>query len=446
MIAIREDINTEFKREYVDDIKLTVLAFANTDGGNLYVGIENDGSVCGVLDPDNDVLRIQNTIRDSIAPDIMMFVRTSFIDYQNKTVIKIEVQRGTKRPYFLRNKGIRPEGVFVRQGPSTVSASYDAIRKMIIETSGGEFEKGVSFEQKLTFDDTANYFSEKQIAFGKPQMHTLGFINQDKLYTNLALLLSDQCPHSLKVAVFQGKRKTIFKDRAEFTGSLLKQLEEAHAFIMRHNSIHSTYQGLTRIDSMDFPVVAVREGLLNAIVHRDYATTGPVLVNIFDDRMEILNQGGLLPNMTVEEVRRGISEQRNKALANFFYRLQLIEAYGTGYDKIDAAYDGSGKTGEIIVTANSFTLILPNINFHDTSKASNTSKEGSLNELPDIMRDRARALLTICREKGFITRLEAEIACQISPSSAYLLLRTLEQKNILVKVGKSRTTQYQIKD
>ncbi len=138
MVAIREDINTEFKREYVDDIKLTVLAFANTDGGNLYVGIENDGSVCGVLDPDNDVLRIQNTIRDSIAPDIMMFVRTSFIDYQDKTVIKIEVQRGTKRPYFLRNKGICSEGVFVRQGPSTVSASYDAIRKMIIETSGAK--------------------------------------------------------------------------------------------------------------------------------------------------------------------------------------------------------------------------------------------------------------------------------------------------------------------
>lgn len=444
MVAMREDINTEFKREYVDDIKLTVLAFANTDGGNLYVGVENDGSVCGVLDPDNDVLRIQNAIRDSIAPDIMMFVRTSFIDYQGKTIIKIEVQRGTKRPYFLRNKGIRPEGVFVRQGPSTISASYDAIRKMLIETSGGEFEKSVSFDQKLTFNDTANYFSEKQIAFGKPQMQTLGFINQDKLYTNLALLLSDQCTHSLKVAVFQGRRKTIFRDRAEFTGSLLKQLEEAYTFIMRHNNIHSTYQGLTRIDTMDFPIEAVREGLLNAIVHRSYDTSGPVLVNIFDDRMEILNQGGLLPNMTVEEVRRGISEQRNKALANIFYRLHLIEAYGTGYDKIDAAYEGSGKTGEIVVTANSFTLILPNINFHDASNVNSTSKGDFLSELSDVMRDRANTLLKICREQRYVTRLEVERVCQVSSSTAISILKTLEQKKFLVKVGKGRSTQYRL--
>ena len=152
MFLQREDLTTEFKREFVDDVKLAVLAFANTNGGVLYIGVDDDGSICGVANPDEVILQTQNTIRDSITPDIMMFIHSTFTNYEGKTVVKIEVRRGDKRPYFLKGKGIRPEGVYVRQGPSTVPASYDAIRQMLIETSGGEYEKGVAFEQNLTFE------------------------------------------------------------------------------------------------------------------------------------------------------------------------------------------------------------------------------------------------------------------------------------------------------
>lgn len=165
----REDLNTEFKRHYVDDIKATVIAFANTQGGYLYVGIEDDGTACGVSDPDGAVLQIQNALRDSITPDVMACVNCRGEEIDGKDVVVVEVKQGSQRPYFLRGKGLRPEGVFVRQGPSTVPAGVNAIREMLMETAGRVFEKEVSFEQELSFDYTSRYFAQAAVAFGDQQ-------------------------------------------------------------------------------------------------------------------------------------------------------------------------------------------------------------------------------------------------------------------------------------
>ena len=451
MFLKKENLTTEFKREYIDDIRLTVLAFANTAGGTLYVGIEDDGSICGVKCPDETVLKIQNVLRDSIKPDIMMCVKCSYLDLSGKSVIKVEVHRGTHRPYFLGSKGIRPEGVYIRQSASTVPASFDAIRRMIVETSGDEFERGVSFEQSLSFDACTSTFKALQIPFGAPQMQSLGMINQEKLYTNLAFILSDQCQHTLKVAVFQGNNKLIFRDRAEFSGSILKQLDEAFAFIMRYNSVRSTYSGLRRVDTWAYPETAIREGLLNAIVHRSYESSGPILVNIYDNRIDILNQGGLLPNMTVEEVRQGVSEQRNKQLAAIFYRLELIEAFGTGYDKIDEAYAESGKKADIKVTANSFLLLLPNTNYVVESSGMEkqpiaTDTNVNLSSLGgDLIQKRSRILIEQCRQNNSITRAEIQSMFELSSSSVIALLSKLTKEGIFVKEGSGKNTKYVLK-
>ena len=135
-----ENKTTELKREYVDDIKNTAIAFANCDGGTLYVGIENDGTVRGVEDADGTMLRVTNAIRDAVRPDLTMFLECRCETMEGKPVICVRVQRGTARPYYLHSKGIRPEGVFVRQGASTVPASEAAILDMIKETSGDSYE------------------------------------------------------------------------------------------------------------------------------------------------------------------------------------------------------------------------------------------------------------------------------------------------------------------
>ena len=153
------------------------------------------------------------------------------------------------------------------------------------------------------------------------------------------MLLSDQCSHTIKAAVFEGGSKQVFKDRREFDGSLLKQLNDAYAYISQFNRVRSEFSGLYRNDFRDYPEEALREALLNALVHRDYSYSASTLISILDDRIEFVSVGDLSRRIYFG-YHAGISVTRNEWLANVFYRLELIEAYGTGVPKILQSYEG----------------------------------------------------------------------------------------------------------
>lgn len=437
-----ENKTTELKREYVDDIKNTIVAFANCDGGTLYIGVNDDGSVCGVSDVDGTMLRVTNAIRDAVRPDITMFLECRNEVMDGKPVVCVSVQRGTARPYYLHGKGIRPEGVYVRQGASTVPATDAAILSMIKETSGDSYEAARSLNQQLTFDKATEFFKKRNVEFGKAQMRTLHLIGEDDTYTNLAFLLSDQCTHSLKMAVFEGNKKSVFKDRREVSGSLFEQLEEAFDYIDRYNRTRAEFSGLDRVDMRDYPPEAIREALLNAIVHRDYAFSGSTLISIFEDRVEFVTIGGLVKGITLDDVKLGVSVLRNQNLANIFYRLRLIEAYGTGILKINESYGDSSIKPLIETTSNAFKITLPNSNFHaeDTNSknptpvpVTSTSKKAS----------RIDAVLELCRKMGSVTRTDVETALNISQSTAILFLRELVEDGVLEKIGKGKNLRYQ---
>lgn len=319
-----ENASTEFKREYIDDINKTIIAFANCGGGTLYIGIEDDGTVCGINDVDDCQLRVTGSIRDSIKPDVSMFTRVSVDVLDDKQVVKVEVQHGTGYPYYLGSKGLRPEGVFVRRGASTVPASEAEILKMIREAAGDNYETERSLDQQLTFEYAEKYFRDRNVAFGEAQKRSLGIISEDGTFSNLGLLLSDQCVHTIKFAAFEGSNRTVFKDRKEFGGSLFKQIEDAYSTIQMFNHVQSECNGLDRIDHYDYPFEAVREALLNAAVHREYSFSESTLISIYDDRLEIITVGGLVKGITKNDIMLGVSILRNRSLANIFYHLHLI--------------------------------------------------------------------------------------------------------------------------
>lgn len=211
------------------------------------------------------------------------------------------------------------------------------ILKMIKETDD-KYENARSVQQELTFNSAKKEFATDGVTFNEQTMRTLKLISDDGVYTNLGLLLSDQCPHTIKAAVFEGVDKYIFKDRAEFTGSLLEQINSAYEYINRYNRTRSEFEGIHRIDIRDYPVEVIREALLNSVVHRDYAFSASILISIFEDRIEIVSIGGLVRGITKDEIFMGLSVQRNESLANVFYRLNLIEAFGTGIPKIFKMY------------------------------------------------------------------------------------------------------------
>ena len=224
-----ETENIEFKSQFTEDLYKEVIAFANTDGGVIYIGINNNGEVVGIDNVDENYTRITNGIRDAIMPDVTMFVKYTI---QDNKVVKISVGEGSYKPYYLKSKGLKPSGVFVRQGTSTTPASPDQIRAMIKESDGDTFEAMRSMEQELTFKSAKDAFAKYGIEFNKNKYRALGVtLPTEELYSNLALIISDQCAHTTKVAVFGDDANTEFRDSKEFGGSIFEQLDDTYSYL-----------------------------------------------------------------------------------------------------------------------------------------------------------------------------------------------------------------------
>lgn len=446
-MLFRESETVELKEVVVDDIKKEIIAFANCDGGKLYIGVRDDGTVIGLDNADSVSLQISNMVRDAIKPDITMFLHYETIVENGKNVVVVDIQRGTDRPYYLAKKGMRPEGVYVRQGYSSVPATDTAIRRMIKETDGDRFEAMRCLNQNLTFEATKKEFELRKTDFEPQQMRTLKLIDQDGLYSNLALLLSDQCVHTIKVAVFQGTDQTIFKDRREFTGSLMQQMNEVYDFIDFRNQTRATIEKLYRVDVRDYPEVAVREALLNLLVHRDYSFSASAFISIYEDRIEFVSIGGLMPGIDLEDVMVGISVCRNQDLANVFYRLHLIEAYGTGMGKIMKAYESMQVKPVIETTKNAFKIILPNINAkYETENATVKTKSGTpvTAHTEKVLSDEEEKILEYARKHGAITKNDVIGLLEVSASTAARVIRKMVKTNLLEQKGKARNTHYTI--
>lgn len=438
-MLFRESETLELKEIVVDDIKKEVIAFANCDGGKLYVGVNDRGEMVGVEHPDEVIQRISGMVRDAIKPDVTMFVHYEIKDQDGRQIVEVDIQRGSNRPYYLGKKGLRPEGVYVRQGTSSVPATEAAIRRMIKETDGDSFEEMRSLQQELTFEAASDEFIRRGVAFGPQQKKTLKLINSDGIYTNLGLLLSDQCSHTVKVAVFDGTDQSVFKDRREFSGSLMRQMNEVYNYIDLSNRTRSTFDKLLRIDTRDYPEAAVREALLNSLVHRDYGFRASTLISIYADRMEFVSIGGLLPGIELEDVMIGLSVCRNEALADVFYRLQLIEAYGTGMRKIMGAYENTGKTPSIETTANAFKIILPNVNYFEPCVYTK-AEEVAYDEVGE-----KQQVMMLMEDCGWVTRNEVEEELGISASTATRLLRKMMADGVILRQGKAKNTKYRLK-
>ncbi len=431
-MANRENVDIEYKRVYVQELRKDIVAFANTEGGTLYIGINDDGSVSGVDDSDDTMLRLAGSLKDGIAPDIMPFVQIRAFEQENKVVIAVEVAIGSARPYYLKDKGLKPTGVYVRRGTSSQPLSEAGIRDMIVESYGKSYETCRSLNQELTFEAFQKEMAVREMECGAVQMRTLNMIGEDGLFTNLALLLSDQCEHTLKVAVFQGTDDVIFRNHQEFSGSLLSQLEEGYAFLDKNIAVKSTIEGLRRKEQRDYPIAAVREALLNAIIHRDYSFNGSTLVNIYDDRIEFVSLGGLVSGLSMEAVLMGVSQSRNACLANVFYRLKLVESYGTGIKRIKALYKNSQRQAVFESAPGAFKTTLFNLNSAEEPEIVTPYQPEAEKEI----------VMKLAASKGMVTRRDVEEALSVGASKAYSILTDMCNTGVLVMQKAGKRTQY----
>lgn len=406
-----ESENTEFKQKYADDIYKEVIAFANTEGGTIFIGVTDEGKPVGLENVDDTYTRITNGIRDAILPDVTIFVKYTLEENQ---IIRIEVG----------------------EGASSVPASPEQIRQMIKIADGNVFERLRSVNQELSFSYAAQMFARQKIEFHKDKYYILGITNSESdLYTNLGYLISDQCEYTIKTAVFADQKNTVFRDRREFGGSLFLQAEETYAYLNLCNQNRSVIDGLEREDYWDYPKEAVREALLNALIHRDYNFNGSIIINVNEKEMEFISIGGLTGGLSPEDIQNGISLSRNSKLAEIFHRLHFIEAYGTGIRRIFSLYENCSRQPEITVTPNTFKMVLPNMNFAGQKEMKEVKQNQNLTT-------QMQKVLDYLSEHGEISDQKLQELLNIKRTRAYTLTRQMAEKGLIQISGRGKDKRY----
>lgn len=429
----RESEIIELKQELNKNIKKEIVAFANSKGGTIYIGIDDDGNVIGLKNVNEDVESLSGMIREGIIGNLTLYTSIDVKSIENKNIIELHITSAPEKPYYLADKGLKPNGVYLRHGSSSIQATDEIIRKMLIESSYKKYEDEISKNQDLTFNYAKELFNNKNIDFKRSKYMSLKMLTEDN-YNNLALLLSDQNPFTIKCAIFEGKDKTIFKDRKELKGSSLKIVEDAFYYMNLSNHIESNFKGLQRIDKKDYPDFALRESLLNAVIHRNYYFDGSILLSIFADRVEINSIGGLISNLTLEDIYSGVSSSRNPNFAEIFHRLNYVENYGTGIGRIIKEYESDEKQPIIELSENVFKIILPNRNYKENKIIQinkNLTKEESIIEFIKI-NDR-------------ITRADVENLLNIGNTRSKQIINNMLEKDIILKKGTGKNTYYVLK-
>ena len=445
----------EFKEYMADSLYKAVVAFANTDGGTILLGVNKAGEAAPIADTDALYTQVTNGIRDAVLPDVTIFTKYAI---DSNGTIRIHIGEGAYKPYYLKSKGLKPSGVYVRQGASSVQASPDQIRQMIKNADGDKFEELRSMEQDLTFIACKKTFNERGIGFSEDKFNILKIHNRSRgLFTNLGLLLSDQCPHTIKAAVFSDGQNTVFRDRKEFAGSVIKQLEDAYNYLQLCNQNRSVINGLARTDYWDYPDYAIRESLINSLIHRDYSYSGSIIININEGHMEFISIGGLPQGLSPEDIMNGISQPRNQNLADAFHRLGYIESYGTGIRRIYSLYEGHGTQPAISVTPNSFKITLPNMNYSVTYPQNQPAPHLAIRETaapaeqaaqtarhaakPAVTRQ-MRRFLDCISENPDITDAGLQSALDIKRTRLYTLINQMEAAGCISIYGRGKNKKY----
>ena len=277
------------------------------------------------------------------------------------------------------------------------------------------------------------------MAFGPSQMRTLHLIGPDGTYTNLAFLLSDQCNHTVKLAVFEGSKKSVFKDRQELTGSLLQQLEDAYGYIDRFNRTRASSPAWTGwISGTTRPRPCGRRCSTPWSTGTTPSAALPLLVSL-----------RIGSSSSPSAAWPGASGWRTSAwayqccgnpdLANFFYRLRLIEAYGTGILRIHECYAGAAVQPAIEATDHAFKITLPNLNF--SREAENTPPARPATSLGKREAGCRRSSGCAERTAGSSGRTW-QAALGVSQATAILLLREMTRDGLLEKQGTAKNLRY----
>lgn len=422
---MQENENIEFKELYTENIYKEIVAFLNSCSGTIYIGYNDNGELIGLENVKETEEKISNGIRGKIVPDCSVFVSINNATLDNKDYIIINVSKGVNI-YSLKDKGII-KGTYIRNGSCSMPATEETVKQMIIKNSNITFETSVANNQNLTFNYIREAFMGINIDINnKNIMKNLFMLDNNGNYTNLALLLSDQSPYTVKVATYQSVNKTNFLDRKEFGGSLLEVYDKTLSYLKINSATYGLIDSSIREDIEEYPEFILREIILNSLIHRDYSVLTSNIINIYkDDSIEFISYGSLYGNITIEDVLAGLSTSRNPHLQSIFMRLKRVEAIGSGLRRVNSYYKSKNLDFLVKALPSSFVVRLPRI---------------AIDKIP--AKDDYKIIIDYLDKNGEITRKQAERLLNKEKTTTSNVLSKMISDKIIKKIGKGPNTKY----
>ncbi|ADB46900.1 putative transcriptional regulator [Acidaminococcus fermentans DSM 20731] len=414
----RESSTLEYKEDMTNTFLKTVSAFANYQDGKIIFGVRDDGTVKGIPQAVQKCLDIENKINDSISPQPDYMLK---INEDNQTIV-LTVKKGDNPPYLYKNKAYR------RSDSASLEVDRVALNRLILEGSHRYYEDLPAGTAPLTFSVLAREM-KKQLGVSQVNtdvLKTLGFYTAEGKSTHVAELFSDQNPFPGVDMMIFGRSINEIRERIKIQGcSVLSLFHQAVERIAREYQVEKI-DGVERRMVEKIPSQAIREALANALVHRTWDIPTAIRVAMYPDKVEITSPGGLPAGISQEEyLHHQISILRNPKLANVFYRLGYIEAFGTGIQRILYAYRQSRVKPDFQVTEHIIQVTLPLVD-----------------GMPPLDQEEQQ-VCAVFPENGLLSRQEIEQATGFEKTKVIRLLNRLVGKKAVLKVGKGRGTRYQ---
>ena len=364
-----EGLKIEFKESFYPRIDREIVALSNSEGGKIFLGVRDDGTIKGVNISNKLKSQIQDLARNC-DPEIKIFLD------QHENVLIIDVEEGKDKPYKCS------QGFFIRQGASSQKMKRNEIIDFISEEGKLKFDRSISDVDEYDPELVSVYLSKAGIKqkTNKDTLFNLDVSNKEGFLNNTGLLFFTKNPKKFLInayitcARYKGVEKVNVIDRKDFEENLVSQVEQAVEFVKRNTRLEYEIKGLYRKDIPEYPIEAVREAILNAVMHRDYLETGAnVQVDIFDDRLVVTNIGALIKPLTKEKLGE-LSVRRNPLIADLFHRIHLVEKMGTGINRIKEECKKHGNVNFEIDTNGFFIAKFKLIN-SNSEKADKMKKE-----------------------------------------------------------------------
>ena len=410
----------EFKETITNTFLKTVSAFSNYNGGTILFGVDDDGNVKGLSDVKQACLDIENKINDSISPQ-----PNYTLEIQNDDqTIKLTVKGGLQKPYLYKAKAYK------RNDTATIEVDTLEFSRLVLEGKNISFEELPCKDQKLSFEILHRKLKENiQIeTFNLDTLKTLNLYDNVKGFNNAAGLLADKNHFPGIDIVKFGENISIIQKRETFENISVLDAYEKALTVFRDYYQYEVIKGVERKIIEKIPEAVFREAIANALIHRVWDIDSHIRVSLFDDRIEIVSPGGLPVGITAEEYLSGkLSVLRNRNLANVFYRLRLVEIFGTGIIRIKQLYAESLRKPDFEVSENAIKIVLPifetNVNLTEDEKV--------------IYKFLSKTML----------KPISEIAPYVpfGKSKTTQLLKTMGEKGVVAVEGKGRGTKYIIK-